>query len=684
MAEHNHNHDHDEKEECCCCHEEHEHEEKECCCHDEHKHEHNHDHEHHIDVDCCCCDHDDDEDEEESKAEKIMLYVGAAIFVVALIIMLVKKITKADIGEFVYEFPFVITAFLCGFPTAKSGIKSLMKKNMSEALLMTISVVAALIIGEFFEAAAVALLFRVGEMLEDYASERSKKSIESLFSIVSDTGNIVKADGSIEKIDADDIKVGMKLALLPHEVVPVDGVIVEGATTIDTSAITGESIPVEAGVGTKLVSGSMNVNNTVYYEATAIKAESGAARIVNMVEEATGKKGKSQKLVASFAKYYTPIIVGCAVLLFVIGAIATHSASGVKDWLHRALVVLVASCPCSIVLSVPLAFLSSMGACAKNGMIIKGSNFIEELAAADAVAFDKTGTLTTDKPLAGKVTAVEGFTEDEVLQIAAKCEYYSSHPLAKAIVEAAGEVDMKYVSNYAEIPGGGTSIDTEKGKVLCGGQRLMKASEVDVSALPVSSVYVALKGKAIGCIEIVNEIRPEAKKAIANLRALGIKTTMMLTGDMEERAKEVTAEIGLDGYKCQLLPQHKLQALEEIKKTAKSIIYVGDGINDAPVLASANAGVAMGLGTQAASEAADVILTDSDLSRLADTVKQSQRTMGVLKANIILSIVFKLVVILLGIFVPSTPLWLAVVADVGTMIICVINAARLLKVERMQ
>ena len=624
---------------------------------------HEHD-EHHLHTCEDCCEEHCHEDSDEKK-EKILLIVGFVLLAASFLPFL---------GDFVRDGLRIACAVICGYPTAVGAFKGIKKLRINEAFLMTLAVIAAIIIGEYFEAAAVAFLFRVGEALEDYARGRSERSLEAIFSIVPDKGHIILEDGGFNEIDGDDIKAGMKLAVLPHEKVPVDGVIIHGSGTMDTSALTGEGIPVEVAEGSKIISGSINGNTTLFYEATAGKNESGAARIVSMVKAAADKKGNSQRLTDRFAKIYTPAVVGISFVFFIIYAIITKNIS---ESLHRALVLVVASCPCAVILSVPLAFISSLGACAKNGVIVKGSDFIEALSSAKAAALDKTGTLTTSVPVIGEIYPAPGIEKEEVLRYAALCEQYSSHPLAQAVINACPDIPETQTQGYEELPGGGTAVNTPLGRVCAGGAMLMERENIDVSSLPEASIYVSLGGKAIGCIEAVNEIRSDAAKTVSSLRKLGVREIVMLTGDAEKNAADVSGKTGLDSYKCRLTPAGKLEAVEDImRRTEGGVIYVGDGINDAPVLARSTVGVAMGLGTEAACEAADVILADSQIIKLPQTVRQSKNTMNILKENIVFSLAVKLAVIILGL-IGIAPLWLAVVADVGTMLICVINSARL-------
>ena len=625
--------------------------------------EHNHSH-------CCdevhgCCEGHDEHDGRGEKLEKILLIAGFVLLALSFIPFL---------GSFVRDALRIACAAICGYPTAVSAFGGIKRFRINEAFLMTLAVIAAIIIGEFFEAAAVAFLFRVGEALEDYAGERSKRSLEAVFSIVPDKGHIILEDGSFSEIDGDDIEIGMKLAVLPHEKVPVDGVIIHGAGTMDTSALTGEGIPVEVSEGSAIISGSINGNTTLLYEATAAKKESGAARIVSMVEEAAAKKGRIRHVTDRFASLYTPIVIALSFVYFVVCAIVLKD---VPASLHRALVLVVASCPCAVILSVPLAFISSMGACAKKGIIIKGSDYIEALSKADITVLDKTGTLTSSVPSVGEIYPAPRVKKEDVLRLAAVCEKHSAHPLAQAVMNACDDVPDVQTQDYEELPGGGTAVNTPKGRICTGGAMLMQREGVDISFLPEASIYVSLSGRAVGCIEVVNEMRNSVKEAICVLKKLGMKDIIMLTGDTENNAAAVSEKAGITDYRSGLTPGGKLEEMEKIMSgTKKGTVYVGDGINDAPVLARASAGVAMGLGTEAACEAADVILADSQLFKLCEAVKQSKNTMNILKENIVFSLAVKLVVIILGL-IGVAPLWLAVAADVGTMIICVLNSARL-------
>ncbi len=569
----------------------------------------------------------------------------------------------------------IIATIICALPIIVDAFEELKEKEIDESALLIIAATAAIIIGEYFEAAAVTILFCIGELLEDFASDRSRKSIEALFGIISTKANRVNDDGSTAEIDADEITSGMKIAVMPHEIIPADGIIYSGNSEIDTSALTGESLPRDIGIGSEIMSGCVNGNNTIYFEATAEKKNSAAQRIAEMVDKAAENKGRSQNLIASFAKYYTPAIVVSAILIAVIPSIISGNW---KDWIYKALVLLVASCPCALVLSSPLAFFTSMGACARNGIIIKGSRYIETLAKADTAVFDKTGTLTSDRLCVGETVCAEGYSEEEILLLAAICEKNSTHPIAKAIVSAVDKAKITEASEISEIPAGGTSAVIPGGRLLCGGKRLMRDENVDVSEFPDFPVYVALDGKAIGSIEITSEIRSNSKSTVESLKKLGFKRISVLSGDRTEQVEKICNLCGIKEYKSELLPEGKLEEIKKIKENSSGLIYVGDGINDAPVLRLADVGIAMGLGTRAAAESADIILTGSEISKLSDAIIQSRKAIGVLRINIIFVILIKLAVIILGI-VGVAPMWSAVLADVGTMIVCVINSARLLK-----
>ncbi len=576
---------------------------------------------------------------------------------------------------------FALSALISGYPVVIQGYKTLRHGEMDETLLMSIASLAAFGMGEFAEGAAVTLFFRIGEAFEDYASRRSRNMIRSLSDLQPDTAHLLLADGKMQTVAAAEIAVASEIVILPHERVPLDGVILRGSSSLDAAALTGESLPVGAVPGERVSSGMMNADGTLVVRVSSTVTDSAAARIIRMVEDAVERKGSAHKKITRFARVYTPTVVVLAVLLFVIPSLITGDW---QEWLRRALGFLVASCPCALVLSVPLSFFAGMGAAAKQGIIIKGGIFLENLAKARHFAFDKTGTLTTGEMSVSELTPAPGISPDTLLLLAAACETHSTHPLAKAIVTHATQslprtsIDPAQLSNFSEMPGGGTMAVYQGQQLLCGGLRLMQAQQIDVSALPESAVYLAADGKALGAIAFTGELRPQVHSLFQRLRSGkgAAKQLVMLTGDSESQAFPLAQELGMDTYRAGLLPEEKLRFVEQMKQEG-SVVFVGDGINDAPVLAAADAGVAMGLGTQAASEAADIILVGSNLARLADAQIICRRTMRIVNSNIVFCLLVKGAILLLELC-GLAPISAAVFADVGVLLVTVLNASRLL------
>lgn len=612
-----------------------------------------------------CSEH---EEENENKVLEVVLMCVSALLAAAALLL--------PANEAVKNIMLVISTVLSGYEMAAGAARSLLKKRISEDVLSTIAVIAAVIIGEFFEAAAVAFLFHLGEMLEDAASDRSKEAIESLAAIVSDTANVLNADGSLVPTDAKEVLPGTELMIFPHEQIPLDCVVLSGSGSVDTSTITGEAVPEEVVPGSSLRSGCVNGDTALKVKTTAVLEDSSAARIVRMVEDAAEKKSDSERFIDVFAKYYTPAAVGLALLTAIIGGAVTGEW---KTWIYRGLVLLVASCPCAVVLSAPLAFFAALGSGAKGGVIIKGGRFVEALARADSAVFDKTGTLTTGELTVAEVIGSEGFDRERILGIAAECEGGSTHPAAKAVAKAA-ERDTKSGFLSAEIAGQGVSAVVDGTKYLFGGERLMKENGIDISAFPAGLVYLACGGHAVGAVRFTAVGREEVPEVLRKLKKLGVTRTAMLTGDSEQNAARAAKDCGLTEWKAGLLPEEKLEELEKIRSESRGVIYVGDGINDAPSLAIADAGVAMGLGTRAAAEAADVILTSDELSKLPFAVKLCAKTMKTVKTNTAFAVAVKLAVMLLGV-IGLAPVWAAVFADVGTMLITVLNSSGILRVK---
>lgn len=622
-----------------------------------------HSHDSHSSCGGCCgsCAHDHEE-KEENKLSKILLGVSAALVAVELFLKALP-VAATIIG--------IAAVALAAYPLVFTVYDDIKERRFTEVELMIISVIAACCIGELRDAALVAILYRVGEMIEDRAVENSRKSIDSVSKIQQDFAHLVLEDGSTQKVHADEVPVGSKITVLPYERFPIDGVVFSGISTADASAITGESKPITLGKGVEVKSGMINGKDSVTVVTTELFGNSTASRIVKMVEDAAERKGNVQKFITRFAKYYTPIVVIIAVLLAVIGSIATKDPA---SWIKRALIFLVASCPCAIVISIPLGFYTGIGTAAKDGVIVKGSVFIEAFAKAKTFVFDKTGTLTTGSFEVSKVTPMSKFSEDQILTLAAAAEHFSSHPIAKSIVEAAPPIDEKYLSDFREVAGGGTSVVFDGKKILCGGRRLLETEGIETPDYTDGDVCVVLDGRLIGTITLRSALRKGVADMVEKLRDQGVEHIIMLTGDNETASDEVADAVNLDEYYCNLLPEEKLSHLEQIKNEYGKVVYVGDGINDAPVLASADAGVAMGLGTQAASEAADVILTNDRLDKLAPAHRLFKRTVNIVSFNLIFAITIKMIVLILG-AAGLAQVWLAVFADVGVCIICILISA---------
>ncbi|MBQ8227735.1 MAG: cadmium-translocating P-type ATPase [Clostridia bacterium] len=624
-----------------------------------HNHEHHHDdhcHHNHCHDECCECGH---EHVKENKLTTYLLYGAIALFALSLI-----KITA--IPEIVYSIILIMSTALAAYPVILTAIKSIKNGKIDENTLMMIAVIAAAFLGEFRESAAVAIFFRIGEAMEELASKRSRDSIRSLSEIQVDKVNVVTTTNEVSTVEAKHVPIGTRAIIYPHETVPLDCIVIHGNSSVDASAITGESIPIPAERGTQLLSGMVNGNETLAVKTTNTLEESTASRIIRLVEEASNKKGNTQKLISRIAEYYTPAVVALAIIVAVIPSLITDDWA---TWIHRALVLLVASCPCALVLSVPLAFFTGMGTAAKSGILIKGSKYIEQIADATAVVFDKTGTLTTDRLKVTDVSSPIGLNREIILTLAAIAEGHSQHPIAKAIKEAAPKIDEKYIQNFKEVPGHGASAVFVGKNIICGSKKLLNDNGIETG--DANGILVAVDGKLIGNIKVKAETRPEAQQTIMALRESGIGHIAMLTGDSEDSAKEVALEVDIDNFYASLLPEDKLNYLEEIKAYHGKTIYVGDGINDAPVLAAADVGAGMGFGSQAATEAADLVLTTNNLGKLVQARQLANKTMKTVKINIAFIMAVKILVLLLGI-VGIAPMWLAVFADVGVCLISII------------
>lgn len=570
----------------------------------------------------------------------------------------------------------LIATVLSGWRTFLKGIKSVFRLRIDETTLLTIAVIAAFALGEFVEAAMVTILFAVGEIVEEKAVSASRNDIAKLAQIRPDNATVLINGKEVVKA-AEEVKIGSTVVVKPHERVPLDGVISKGNTTLDASALTGESVPVDAEVGSEVMSGMINGNSLIEIKTTKKFGDSTAARIIRLVEDAAAAKGESEKLISRFAALYTPIIILISIIVAVVPPLL--GLGSFEVWIYRALVCLVASCPCAIVISVPLSYYSGLGASSKISVLIKGGKYIEALARADAFVFDKTGTLTTGELTVNRVFAYGDYSSSDIIGLAASCERYSSHPVAMAIKAKAEDTDLPELTDYSEKAGHGVTAEYKGKKLICGGARILSEKQRELAEKS-ASVYVIYDGELIGAISVSDTLRPEAKSVIAELRELGVKDSVMLTGDKEENAKMIAKELQLDSYSAELMPSDKLNRLADIKKTHSSVCFIGDGINDAPVLTASDCGFAMGFGSEAAIEAADAVLAGGNLKQLPSAIRIAKKVVATIKTNIVFALSVKAIVIILAVL-GIAPMWLSVIADTGVSVMCVLYAARLLHIS---
>lgn len=607
-----------------------------------------------------------------TKKQKKALYrilLSGALFAIALLL------PKAEGWEWAYfVIPYVCIAYdvLLG-----AGQNIVHGQIFDEKFLMSLATLGAWATGEYPETVAVMLFYQVGELFQSCAVERSRRSIGALMELRPDSARILR-NGEWEEMEPEEAAVGDKMLVRPGERVPLDGVILEGETLLDTVALTGEALPRHGGVGDSVPSGCVNTTGVITMEVTKAYEESTVARILELVENSADNKAKSEDFIARFARVYTPAVVGAAVLLALIPSLITGD---LHTWVYRALSFLVVSCPCALVISIPLSFFGGIGGAAKAGILVKGSNYLEKLGDIDCVAFDKTGTLTTGKLTLQEVCPAEGVSKETLLTLAASAEAHSSHPIAACIREAAeGYWEPAEVTEEA---GYGVSALVEGKRVLIGGLRLMEKAGIPVKEAGGAGTvsYGAADGQYLGYIRIGDAPKPHAKEALRLLKAAGIKHTVLLTGDRKASGEALAKELGLDEVRCELLPEDKVTALEQVmaEHGGKGVAYVGDGINDAPVLARADVGVAMGaLGADAAIEAADVVLMDDDPVRLPEAVAIAGRTGRIVRENIVFAIGIK-VLTLIFTAVGIANMWWAVFADVGVAVLAILNALRCLR-----
>lgn len=555
-----------------------------------------------------------------------------------------------------------------------------------ENFLMTIATVGALILGEHSEGVAVMLFYQVGEWFQSYAVSKSRRSITSLMDIRPDYANIEK-DGKLIQVDPEDVKIGDTIIVKPGERVPLDGKIIKGSSTLDTSALTGESIPREVEAGMEVISGCINQTGILTIQTTKEFGESTVAKILDLVENASDKKGRMENFITRFARYYTPVVVFAALALAVLPPLVTGQAFSI--WIYRALTFLVISCPCALVISIPLSFFGGIGGASKIGVLVKGSNYLEALAYTETVVFDKTGTLTKGSFAVTEIQA-NGMTDEELLELAAYAEDYSNHPISLSIQKAYGKkIDNSRITDVQEIAGHGVQAVIDGMTVLAGNAKLMEREHIPYTASNAigTVIYVAFDGRYAGCIVIADEIKADAPAAIKTLKAAGIRQTVMLTGDADAVGQDVAHRLGLDRAYTELLPADKVDRVEELlaQKSDKGMLaFVGDGINDAPVLARADVGIAMGaLGSDAAIEAADVVLMTDEPSKIAAIMQIARKTIRISNENIVFALGVKFLVLILG-AVGRANMWAAVFADVGVSVIAILNAIRAMRVKQFE
>jgi cadmium-exporting ATPase len=612
------------------------------------------------------------------KKDGIKIIIALILFFIALIV---------DFGNiWMNNILYILAYAMVGIEIVIKAFKNIIKgKVFDENFLMAVATIGAFVIGELPEAVAVMLFYQVGELFQSYAVSKSRKSISNLMDIRPDFAN-VERNKDVEKVKPENVKIGEIIIIKPGEKVPLDGIVVEGNSSLDTKALTGESLPKDVKENEEVLSGFINLNGVIKVKVTKEYGESTVSKILDLVENASNKKSKSENFITKFAKYYTPIVVITALILAIVPPLIIKDAV-LSDWIYRALSFLVVSCPCALVISIPLSFFGGIGGASKMGVLIKGSNYLEALSNTEIVVFDKTGTLTKGVFEVQKV-APEGISKEELLEVTAYSEHYSNHPIAISIKNAYGrEIDEEKIINTNEIPGFGIMAKIEDKEILVGNEKLMNENKISFSKCDSigTILYVAIDKKYAGYIVIADKIKDDSKDTIKLLKKNNIKQTVMLTGDRKKVGEEVAKELGIDKVYTDLLPDGKVKKVEELltsRAQKGKLIFVGDGINDAPVLAISDIGVAMGgLGSDAAIEAADVVIMTDEPSKLVNAIKLSKRTMRIVKENIIFAIFVKVLVLVLSALGVAT-MWEAVFADVGVSIIAIINALRALRVKK--
>ena len=615
---------------------------------------------------------------DEDKKRTIRLAVGAVVYAIGMALTVFAKLPTLA------ELAFLIVAYvILGWDVVWQAVKNITRGQVfDEHFLMSVSTIGAFAIGEYPEAVAVMLFYQVGEFFQSLAVKRSRKSISDLMDIRPDSAT-VKRNGVLQVVSPESVAVGEIIVVKPGEKIPLDGIVVDGESMLDTKALTGESVPRSIRKGDEALSGCINQSGLLTLKVTKSFGESTVSKITDLVENASARKAPTENFITTFARYYTPVVVGMAAVLAIIPPLVL--GGGWSEWLRRGFVFLIVSCPCALVISIPLTFFGGIGAASKRGVLVKGSNYLEALNKVSVVVFDKTGTLTKGVFEVANIIPAAGYQKEQVLEYAAQAESYSNHPIAKSILAAYGKpIDQKQFSGFEEISGHGISVMVQGKKVLAGNSKLMESEKIAYAACDAAGTkfYVAADGSYVGCILIADEVKPDSKCAIAELKKIGVEKTVMLTGDDERIGKSVADELGLDAYYAQLLPDQKVEKLEMLdkqKRQGSKLAFVGDGINDAPVLARADVGIAMGgLGSDAAIEAADVVLMTDEPSKLVEAIDVAKATKRIVMQNIVIALGIKSVFLVLG-ALGMAGMWEAVFGDVGVTIIAVLNAMRILK-----
>ena len=610
------------------------------------------------------------------KKKEIIIAISALLFALTLFIRMPQALQLVLI---------LVAYVLVGKDTVLLAVKNIERGDfLDENFLMTVATLGAILIGEYPEAVAVMLLYEIGELFQGYAVNKSRKSIAAMMDIKPEYANVIR-DNKTQRVDPDEVGLGEIIEIRPGERVPLDATIIKGETSLDTSALTGESVPVEVREGANILSGCININGLITAEVTKEYFDSTVNKVLDLVENAAAKKSKAERIITRFSKVYTPIVIALAFLLAILPPIISGSYD-FRTWVFRSLAFLVVSCPCAFVLSVPLSFFSGIGAVSKAGVLIKGGNYLEALSKVDTVVFDKTGTLTKGVFNVQKVVVLdENLNENDFISLVAMAESGSNHPISKSIQKYyRKDIDKNFIQEIKEISGKGIEAIVQNKKILVGNEKLINIP-ADLVIDDIGTIlYVEVENKFVGYIIISDEIKKDSKQAIKELKEVGIKRNIMLTGDVEKVGKKVGEDLGLDEIYTNLLPQDKVTKFEEIienKKSNGNIIFVGDGINDAPVLARADVGIAMGaMGSDAAIEAADVVIMTDEPSKIVTAIKSSKKTMKIAMQNITIAFGIKVIALVLS-AVGIADMWMAVFADVGVTILAVLNSFRALKID---